>query len=130
MEINKIRSKYNNGDYTLSKDYAKEMFSRVPLNHVFDENLSVKRNRELVIEHNQRVSQLQKERQEKQAELSRQLSEDVVNYIIENYSLTKTQAQKVESYVYQEKHAFMCDYFAYIDTFADFAEDLVHLEDD
>jgi hypothetical protein len=44
---------------------------------------------------------------------------------MDNYGLTEKQAYQVESFTYLEKHAFMCDYFGYIDTYADFAFMLV-----
>lgn len=121
MDISEIREKWNNGGYTYKADIPK----KVSEDHVFDEELSVKRNRELVIEHNQRVDELRAEAQKQQNLLHWQLTDDVINYIITNYELNPVQARKVERFVYQEHHSFMCDYFNYIDTFAGFANDLV-----
>jgi hypothetical protein len=127
LHISEIRELYEQGHYTYKPKDA------IPPKHmpdyVFDENLSVKRNREMVVEHNKRVDELKLDRSEKQAELNKKLTEAVVEYIKEYYELTDRQARIVEGFTYREKHAFMCDYFSGIDTFAEFADILVNQED-
>lgn len=117
MDINEIRKKYDEGGYTFKMDIPKKVWDQ----HIFDEELSVKRNRELAAEHNAEVERLTKYRNKRQLELDKQLRYDVIKYIMDYYDLTETQADIVESFVMQEHHAFMCDYFSYIDTYADFA---------
>jgi hypothetical protein len=121
MDIDEIRNKYNAGEYTYKVDIPK----KVKPDHVFDEELSVRRNRELAQEHNDNVDQMQRDKNRKQRELSEQLTKDVVEYIMAYYDLTDRQAKIVENFVYQHHHSFMCDYFSYIDTYADFAFMLV-----
>ena len=123
MDIIEIRDNYNNGLYTCHM----EIPARVKENHVFDENLSVKRNREMVEEHNQRVENLKKEEREKQGELYRQLTNDVVKYIVDSYDVSEEQARIVERFVYTEKHSFMCDYFSWIDEIARMVEEIVEV---
>lgn len=125
MDISEIREKWNNGGYT----YKANIPTKVSADHVFDEELSVRRNRELAKEHNDNVDRLQKDANRIQGELYKRLTYDVVKYIMDNYDLTEAQARKVESFVYQEHHSFMCDYFSYIDTFADFASEVLNVED-
>ena len=117
LDIDEIRVNYDKGVYT----YKAEIPKKVKPDHVFDEELSVKRNRELAKEHNDNVAFMRKDKIRIQGELHKQLTCDVVAYIMENYGLTERQAQLVENFTYQEKHSFMSDYFGYIDTFADFA---------
>lgn len=117
MHIDEIRVKYNKGEYSCSGSIPKKL----PESHVFDEELSVKRNRELVVEHNNNVDQMWRDRNKKQAELYNQLTDDIVEYIMAYYDLIEKQARTVANFVYQEHHAFMHDYFNYIDTYADFA---------
>lgn len=129
--IEDIKENYQKGLYTVSSAYYPEFRSGeltkiLPENYVFDEELSVKRNRELVAEHNQKVVDINNKKREKQRELDKKLADDVVNYILENYSLTDGQARIVEKRVYTEYHSCMYDYFTYIDTFAQFADDLVN----
>jgi hypothetical protein len=88
---------------------------------VFDEELSVKRNRELAQEHNDNVDRLWQYKNRVQRELDERLTYDVVVYMMENYDLTERQAKIVENFIYQHYHSSMSDYFGYIDTFADFA---------
>lgn len=121
MDIIEIRDNYNSGHYTCHM----EIPARVKDNHVFDENLSVKRNREMVVEHNQNVERMKREKMDKQAELYRQLTNDVVAYIVDSYDMNEEQARIVERFVYTEKHSFMCDYFSWIDEVAQMVEEVV-----
>jgi hypothetical protein len=125
MDISEIRKKWDNGGYT----YKSVIPKKVSEDHVFDEDLSVKKNRELAKEHNDNVARLQEYSSRIQGELYKQLTYDIVKYIMDNYDLTEAQARKVESFVYQEHHSYMGDYFYYIDTFAEFAAGLVESED-
>jgi hypothetical protein len=126
MDINEIRNKYNAGEYTYKADIPK----KVKPDHVFDEELSVKRNRELAQEHNDNVDQMQRDKNRKQRELDEQFTKDVVEYIMAFYNLTEKQARILEKFVYGEHHSYMGDYFNYIDTFADLADDLVNAKED
>ena len=126
MDISEIRGKYNAGDYY----YRVEIPTKVPLDYVFDEELSVKRNRELVIEHNEKVDQMRQKKIAQQRELDQKLTNDVVEYIMAYYDLTERQARILENFVYREYHSCMGDYFSNIDTFADFAHEIVNCEED
>lgn len=121
LDIDEIRVNYDKGAYT----YKVDIPAKVKPDHVFDEELSVKRNRELAQEHNDNVDQMWRDKNRLQGELNQRLTDDVVAYIMENYGLTEHQAKLVENFVYQHHHSFMCDYFGYIDTYADFAFMLV-----
>lgn len=117
MDIAEIKSKYDAGEYTYKADIPR----KVKPDHVFDEELSVRRNRELAQEHNDSVDRLWRDKTRIQGELDKKLTYDVVVYIMEYYGLTEHQAKIVENFVYQHHHSSMCDYFGYIDTYADFA---------
>lgn len=124
MDIEDIRKKYNNGDYT----YNMFVPQTVGENHVFDENLSVKQNREMVREHNEKVISMHKEKHEKNAMLHLRMRNEVIQYIAHTYGMSKEQASIVESYVYTEKHSFMCDYFSSIDEVAEMVEKVIRSE--
>ena len=121
MDISEIREKYNSGYYKCQI----EIPAKVKDNYIFDEDLSVRRNREMVAEHNEAVEIIKKEKQNKQAELYQQLTNDVVTYIVDSYDLSEEQAHIIERFVYAEKHSSMCDYFSYIDDIAYMVEDIV-----
>jgi hypothetical protein len=123
MYISEIRTKYNNGDYT----YKTTVPTKVASDHIFDAELSVRRNRELVKEHNDNVNKIRQEARQEQLTLDKQLTDDVVEYIMAYYDLTEQQARTVESFTYKEHHSSMYDYFSYIDTYADFAFYYFHL---
>ena len=123
MDIAKIREKYNNGDYTHKHAVLVELRD----DFIFDENMSVKANRELVEEHNRKVREQRAENRAKQNALEHQMRNDVVDYILEQYDLNRRQAEHVEQWVYGEHHSFMGDYFFNIDELADFAETLIKL---
>ena len=120
--IEEIRRDWNNGQYVCHMDIP----AKLPENHIFDENLTIKANREKIAQHNQIVADKKREKMEKNAELSRQLTRDVVAYIMDTYELNEAQACIVESYVYTEKHSFMGDYFSAIDSVAEMAESIVN----
>lgn len=123
MDISEIRERYDNGYYRCKI----EVPFTVSTDHVFDENLSVKRNREMAAEHNLKVKDMIKEKKNKQAELYHQLTNDVVTYIVDSYDLNEEQARIIERFVYAEKHSSMCDYFSYIDDIAYMVEDIVRV---
>lgn len=121
LTIEEIRAKYDNGDYT----YRVSIPAKVSPTHVFDENLTIKRNAEMIKEHNAEVDRLTREARQKQNELYAQMKADVIAYLTDTWGFTQKQAEEVESFTYTEKHAFMCDYFSFIDTFAEFASSIL-----
>lgn len=121
MDISEIRAAWDAGEYYVKMDIP----DKVREGHVFDENLSVKRNREMVEEHNANVKRMQDEKWRKQAELSNKLTEDVVKYLMGAYDFNRKQAERFQSYVYIEKHSYMGDYFSAIDELADMVRDVL-----
>ena len=121
MDLDTIRMAWDKGAYHCNLTVPQ----KVSPNYVFDENLSVKRNREMVEEHNANVERLKEEKWHIQGELSRKLTNDVVEYLMGTYDFTRKQAERVQSYVYTEKHSFMGDYFSAIDEIADMVRDVL-----
>lgn len=121
MDISEIRTAWDNGEYIDRCDIP----SKVKDGHVFDENLSVKRNREMVQEWNENVDKLTKEHRARQGALYQKFTNDVVNYLMGVYGFNELQARKIEGYVYAEKHSFMCDYFGFLDEFADVVQSII-----
>lgn len=124
MNIEAIKNRFDNGFYTyINTDTNGRV--KLPKDYVFDEELSVKRNRELRDEYNLKVDKLRQEMREKQEALNKQLADDVVQYIKENYELDDKQASMVERWVWVEYHHSMTAYFSNIDCVAEFAQQLV-----
>lgn len=124
LQIDEIRNKFNNGDY----DCNMIIPHTVKDDHVFDENLSVKQNREMVQKHNESVRKMLEEKRTKSAERHLQMRNDVINYIVHTYGMSKDQASIIEEYVYTEEHSFMCDYFSTIDNVAYMVEKVIRSE--
>ena len=126
MDIRDIVEKYRNGDYTHHIKYG----NKVAENYVFDEELSVRRNREMVAEHNARVKAERDAAYAKQAELDRKLTHDVTCYITENYDVNHQVASKIERFCYERWHSDVYDYLSQIDTIADFVDDIFYMMKD
>lgn len=122
FDISEIRARYDAGEYNYKYE---KVPAKLLADYIFDEELSVKRNRELVIEHNQKSDEISRANKAGQAALYKQLRDDIIEYLKDSYGFTDRQAQIIESFTYVEKHSFMCDYFSGIDTFAEFAEQVL-----
>ena len=125
MDIEDIRTKYRNGDYKVRMD---DHIKRVSENHVFDENLSVKQNREMAYEHNKMVTEMQHEYYIKNNELHQKLREDVVTYISNAYGMSNEQSAIIESYAHIKYHDYMYDYLNTIDEIAEMVEMVLKTE--
>ena len=121
-DISEIRQDYDNGRYRSNIVIPK----RVTENYVFDEDLSVRKNREMVAEHNANIDKMRLEKNKESARLDRQLHDDVVAYIMGTCDLNKKQAEIVENYVYVAKHSYMGDYFSAIDEVAEMVEKVLN----
>ena len=124
MDISEIRAAWDAGKYHVNMDIPR----KVVVGHIFDENLSVKRNREMVEEHNENVNRMRNEKWRKQDELSHKLTEDVIQYLMGEYDFNRTQAERFQSYVYTEKHSCMGDYFSAIDELASMVRDVINAQ--
>ena len=122
--IEEIKQAWNDGEYRCDI----EVPAKVKEGYVFDEELSVRRNRELVFEHNEKAESMRLEKSAKQVELNKKFKNDVVDYIADTYSMSKEKAAKIESFVNINWHACMYDYFIYIDDVAQFVEELLEME--
>lgn len=120
MYISDIKEDWRDGKYSFFIDIP----TKVKADHVFDENLSVKKNREMAMEHNKMVDDMQAECLSKRAALEKQLRDDVVDYIVEYYSISQAQAEIIEQYVYG--NCGICkEYFNCIDEIASLTEDIL-----
>ena len=121
MTLSEITKNYYEGWYSYEMEIPKKVWE----NHIFDEDLSVKRNREMVKEHNDNVDRLNKETRQKQNELDLKLKNDIIKYLVEEYLFSETVAEKVEAFVSEKYHSFMSDYFSNIDDYAMFIRNIL-----
>lgn len=123
--IEEIKQRYRNNKYICDIEIPR----KVAFDHVFDEELSVRRNREMAKEHNANIDKMLDEKEKKNAELDKQMHLDVIEYIVNNYLLNEKQAEIVEAYVYDEYHSCMSDYFSNIDIVAEMVEKVAMASD-
>lgn len=102
-------------------------YQTIPLrdDHVFDENLSVKENRERVKAHNERCKEESARKTRDSLLLMAKLHDDVVEYLIEEHTLTKAQAKLVESRAWEKHHSCIYDYFIEVEELATWAKTLL-----
>lgn len=125
MDIEKIKKKFINGDY----NYTLKIPDMISSTHIFDEDLSVRQNREMAEEHNQKVKQMREKLFQERAKRYRQLRQDVINYIIEDYKVTLKQANIIEDFAYAQKGDEVMSYLCYIDDVAIMVESLFSIND-
>jgi hypothetical protein len=125
MSIEEIKRAYNNKEY----QYDIKIPPTLANTYVFDENLTIKENKKKIEEHNAEIERLKKEKFAKNAELSRKLTNDVIEYLMGEYGFTRKQAEKVQNYIYTEKHAFMYDYFSAVDDIATFVSEVLEIKE-
>ncbi len=107
------------------KDTEPTMF-RVSENHIFDENLSVKKNREMVIAHNEKVKEQARHRLKAGNDLRTQFFNDCVGCLIETYywAFHKEVAEKIVSFVWNKGYDNDRDILYEIDKLANFVADI------
>lgn len=124
LSVADVERKYNNKEYNTSAPYPD--FPSYRDDYVFDEELSVKRNRELVIEHNNKRREMIRAYREDQNRCTKQLINDSVEAVAnDNLNFFKSRdkainiSRKIVDYVWEESHATMSDYFSNLNEISD-----------
>lgn len=79
---------------------CKPVHNKVPDNHIFNENMTVKWNREKVAEHNKSYDDKVKELRERRLDALRNVVDEVVNKIACELHITNSRAEILWDYVY------------------------------
>lgn len=124
QSIQDVITNYNNGVYTYNEPRPK--YQKLQPTHVFDENLSVAKNRELVEKHNAEQKAIQDAHRDKVNYLSNLLTKDAETALICEYGLTPEQAAIINGYAYQEYHSSIFDYLNHLYELGDLAKKLVN----
>ncbi|MDX5808386.1 hypothetical protein [Bacillus cereus group sp. BfR-BA-02730] len=123
--IDEISNAFVNKFYEPLQEYpSHRKFSE---NHVFDEEKSVKWNREEVERQNEQVKQRKMEWNSEKSRLNAKLQNDCVQILKEDYGLNEAQAEKLYGYVYNDKHSCMHDFFIYLEEFAGVTKEILSL---
>ena len=123
--LHEIKCAYRDNQYSINwSDYAT---TKVPEGHIFDEEQSVRWNREQVKIHNAHVAEEYKRRSRDQRALDTKLRDDCIGVIMQEFHLTDDQACKVYDFCYDKWHSDMDDFFDYLfdigNLFAEIMED-------
>lgn len=101
--FNQIKRKYDAGEYKAEKP----SIFKLRENYVFDEDLSVRKNRELVEEHNQRVYAAWREYNANEGIAKQKLEDDLIEAIIQcsEIDIKKETAKVIYDFAYREYHS-------------------------
>jgi hypothetical protein len=124
ITLEEVRYNYDNGDYKTKLEYVKE--SRLKDNYIFDEEKSVKWNKEQVIKHNEQLKIDKTAYRNDQQRLSNKLTDDVIAALMHEYNINENVARKVEGYVYTEYRSCMSDYFSAFSDIMDFVIEIIN----
>lgn len=96
-----------------------------PANYVFDEDQTVRWNREQVDIYNQKNSELRREAVELRAQSYRNLDKAVVDYMMQYEALDTTPRSVVEKVVARTQQDHDDDWWNYLSEYLEFAEDIL-----
>jgi LPS sulfotransferase NodH len=96
-----------------------------PANYVFDEDQTVRWNREQVDIYNQKNSELRREAVELRAQSYRNLDKAVVDYMVEYEALDTTPRAVVEKVVARTQQDHDDDWWNYLSEYLEFAEEIL-----
>lgn len=104
MYIDDISSKYRNGDYDnkMESPYSLRKYRE---DYVFDEDQSVKWNREEVIRKNKKVQDKKDTYKAESSRLQNQLNDDIIKAIMFEYGFNEEQAQIINGHAYDKHHS-------------------------
>lgn len=125
--VEDIKKRYEDGEYKGTMEYPKQR--RYMEKTIFDENKSVKWNREEVARRNAERDQAFKEYREEESRQSARLTEDCIQALMFEYKFNRKQAEKIHEYTYREKHDSMNDFFIYLEEFADLCKEVAELKE-
>lgn len=115
--LHEIRNKVEAKGYDV---VYKERIKRVKEDHVFDEDKSVKWNREKAKEHNENVKAIDDANRKASRDMENQFASDLTNVLKEEYSFTNEVAKKVFYKAWQDGHS--SGYYSVVSEAEDIAE--------
>lgn len=123
--IDEISNAFVNNFYEPLQEYpGHRKFSE---KHVFDDEKSVKWNREEVERQNEQLKQRKMEWDSEKSRLNAKLQNDCVQILKEDYGLNEAQAEKLYGHVFQEHHSYMHDFFIHLEEIAGVTKEILSL---
>lgn len=124
MDIQEIKEEYFNGIRYKKSRPTKKYYTE---DYIVDENLTVKENRELVNKLNEEYRKEKEQIRKENIDKLKLFAEDVVEYIVDEYKFTESQATSIEQKVYSDYHDSMYDYFETIDEVCDWVREILDM---
>lgn len=121
-----IKNDYANGEYKNKLEYPTK--SKYKEGHIFDENQTVKWNRNMVVRQNELIENDKKVYYTETNRLNKKLHEDAVKAIMNESKFNKAQAEKIWEYAYAEKHSYMNDVFNFVEELINLIEQIIRLK--
>lgn len=118
-DINDLKENYKLGVYKF--DVKRPNTKILKDTYVFDEDLSVKKNKEMVKEHNEKAKRLEKEYWDGYHAKINEFTEDFITVIQKEINTNREKADKIYSYIYREHHSAGYREMIY------YAEDIIEL---
>lgn len=112
-------------EINIEKKLPMPVLATKPANYVFDENQTVRWNREQVDLYNQKNSELRREIVELRAQSYQNLNKAVVDYMVEYEALNTTPRVVIEKVVARAKQDHYDEWWNYLSDYLDFAEDIL-----
>lgn len=112
-------------EINIEKKLPMPVLATKPANYVFDENQTVRWNREQVDLYNQKNSELRREIVELRAQSYQNLNKAVVDYMVEYEALNTTPRVVIEKVVARAKQDHDDEWWNYLSEYLDFAEEIL-----
>lgn len=122
MTIEQVKMQYMMGKYDI--DFSAFNTTYLDTGYVFDENKSVKWNREQVKEFNQGVPAEIRRRKEAQIQKDEEFKSDCIRAIRDDYNFGEGTANKIFVYCYAKYHSNMYEFFDSIEDIAELLHDI------
>jgi len=103
MDAYTIRQKIDNKEYAAKAAYP--TIRKFSQGHIFDEDKSVKWNREEVERHNTEVAKQMEAYRKAVIQGENTFKEDVIAYLLDTYSINKAMAEKIFAKAYDDGHS-------------------------
>lgn len=130
MNFEKLLSNLNDGVYTNNLEYpSRSKFKKLRTDYVFDENLSVKKNREMVLKHNEEIESLYAKYETETNRINDIFYSDLIKALKNNYSFNDKICEKIFAKAYQDAHSEgKYSIIQKVEEYADFIDEILNLQ--
>lgn len=107
INLSVIKERISQNYYENKLEYPSfKTHSKLKEDYVFNENLSVKKNKEMVIEHNNKIDQLKKKYKDETIKLEELFYNELILALKNEYNFNEKICQKIYSKSYKDNHSY------------------------